>query len=253
MAFAFCPNCGQASQPAWKVCPHCGGALVAGPASGSFSPPRSTAVADPPVVRLNCPACGGKLALPTAGTEYVTCSYCENSLWLRRESQGYSLQVVERLGRAVGAEVGRQVVGEVGQQVRQEIRQEYRRAQDEDRRAKAEARRRRALVRDYNEYLGYFVGCLAGYGILLGFLPSLATGYIGLMLLAGAVLMAIITVALDCKAGQSLAASLLRVGVVGGLVLGLEYAIIWYFTVHLASQGSALFQFGPVPTRTLGR
>jgi hypothetical protein len=73
------------------------------------------------------------------------------------------------------------------------------------------------------------------------------------MLLAGAVLMAIITVAIDCKAGQSLVGSLLRVGVVGGLVLGLEYAIIWYFTVHLASQGSALFQFGPMPTRTPGQ
>jgi hypothetical protein len=141
----------------------------------------------------------------------------------------------------------------VGQQVRQEVRQEYRRAQAEDRQAKAEARRRRALAQDYNEYLGYFVGCLAGYGILFGFLPSLATGYIGLMLLAGAVLMAIITVILDCKAGQNLAGSLLRVGIVGALVLGLEYGIIWYFTVHLASQGSSLFQFGPMPTRTPGR
>src|SRR5690349_1796178 len=190
MPFASCPSCGQATQPTWKVCPHCGSSLAAGPAGQAVSPPRSTAVADPPVVRLNCPACGGKLALPTSGTEYLTCSYCENSLWLRRESQGFSLQVVERLGRAVGAEVGRQVVGGVGQQVRQEIRQEYRRAQNEDRQAKVEARRQRALARDYNEYLGYFVGCIAAYGMLLGFLPSLATGYIGLILLAGSVLMA---------------------------------------------------------------
>jgi hypothetical protein len=141
----------------------------------------------------------------------------------------------------------------VGQQVRQEIRQEYRRAQDEDRRAKAEARRRRALAEDYNDYLRYFVGCISAYGFLLGFLPLIATGYLGLMLLAGSVLMAIITVATDCKAGRSLAGSLLRVVVVGGLVLGLEYAIIWYFMGHLASQGSSLFQFGPMPTRTPGR
>jgi hypothetical protein len=148
--------------------------------------------------------------------------------------------------------VGRQVVGGVGQ-VRQEIRQEYRRAQDEDRRAKAEARRRRALAQDYNDYLRYFVGCISAYGMLLGFLPSLAMGYIGLLLLAGSVLMAILTVAIDYKAGHSLAGSLVRVVVVGGLVLGLEYGIIWYFTVHLASQGSSLFQFGPMPTRTPSR
>jgi hypothetical protein len=253
MAFAFCPSCGQATQPAWKVCPHCGSSLTAGSAVQDFSPPRSTAIADSPIVRLNCPACGGKLALPTEGTEYLTCSYCQNSLWLRRESQGYSLQVVERIGRAVGAEVGRQVVGGVGQQVRQEIRQEYRRAQAEDRQAKAEARRRRALAADYNDYLRYFAGCISAYGILLGFLPSLATSYLGLLLLAGSVLMGIITVAIDYKAGRSLTGSLLRVVVVGGLVLGLEYGIIWYFTVYLASQGRSLFQFGPMPTRTPGR
>jgi hypothetical protein len=153
----------------------------------------------------------------------------------------------------MGAEVGRQVVGGVGQQVRQEIRQEYRRAQDEERRARAEARRRRALARDYNEYLAYFAGCISAYGFLLGFLPSLASSYLGLLLLTGAGLMAIITVLIDCQAGRNLVGSALRVVAVGALVLGLEYAIIWYFTVHLASQGSALFQFGTVPARTPGQ
>lgn len=60
---------------------------------------------DSQVVQLGCPACGGMLPVPSAGTDYLACPYCSSSLYLRRSGSGLNLELAKAIGEAVGQEI----------------------------------------------------------------------------------------------------------------------------------------------------
>ena len=179
---------------------------------------------------LACPACGGNLPLPAATTEYLTCPYCRASLHLRRGPHGYILEIAQQIGR------------EVGQNVREELRQH-----EDRKRAYARQSARNAANREMGrEALGMYLSCVAGYGFIVGFIPVWATGGIGLLVIAGAVVGALFTILHDSRRGIGIGRSLLLLGITGVLVFGLTYGIKWYFMDHLLNSGP-LFRF---PTTT---
>ncbi len=213
-----CPRCRQPVQPSWRLCPHCGQSLADG---------VTTTPADPPVVRLACPSCGGMLPLPTT-SEYLTCPYCRTPLQLRANGSTWSLVLAQQIGKAVG------------QEVRQALRAESQtRSQDQ-----ANRRYRRRQIAGANEVLGMFVGCVGAYGLLMGLLPAVAQSGLGYILLAGAGVAAVLSVIFDLRLGYTPARSLLRLGFIAIVVLGLMVGLFWYLG-NLAHQP---FTFGAIPT-----
>ncbi len=105
-------------------------------------------------------------------------------------------------------------------------------------------RYRRRQVAGSNEMLSMFVGCIGAYGLLLGLLPALAQSGLGYICLAGAGLAAVFIVIFDMRSGYTLARSLLRLGLIAAVTLGLMVGVFWYFG-SLAHQP---FTFGVVPT-----
>jgi hypothetical protein len=78
-----------------------------------------------PVARLTCPSCGGSLAVPAPGIEYLACGFCGTSLHLRRSAQGVTLEFAQQLGAAMGQAVGRQLgtqISVVGQDLTLHLR-----------------------------------------------------------------------------------------------------------------------------------
>jgi rRNA maturation protein Nop10 len=224
-----CPRCARATRPDWKICPHCGQALVA------QSP---AAPAESPIVRLACPACGGRLAVPPDQTEYISCPYCQSGLYLRRSSSGASLEMARQMGSAMGREVG--------QQLRAELRED-RAAQ---RAAAQHQRAHRVAVSGSNECRGMFIGCLGAYGLILGFSPTLAASALGLVLLAGAAFGAVLTLVFDVKSGWSMTRSLIVLALTAALAFGGSFGIVWYFTNVLAHDPNLLrFPTPPTPPR----
>jgi rRNA maturation protein Nop10 len=224
-----CPRCARPTRADWQMCPHCGQPLTAA------SPDT---FADSPVIRLACPSCGGHLAVPPGQTEYIHCPYCQSALFLRRSSSGASLEMARQMGSAMGREVG--------QQLRAELRED-RAAQ---RAAAQHQRARRAAVSGSNECRGMFIGCLGAYGLILGFSQGLAASALGLVLLAGAALSAVLTLVFDVKSGWSLTRSLILLLLTAALALGGPFGIVWYFTNVLAHDPNLLrFPAPPTPPR----
>lgn len=92
--------------------------------------------------------------------------------------------------------------------------------------------------------MGMFVSCIGATALLLGVVPPLLFGPIGLLLIGGAVLSAILTVVIDLRYGASAQRSLLGVLIVGAITFGLVYGVFWYFS-SFATSGKPLINFGP--------
>jgi len=105
-------------------------------------------------------------------------------------------------------------------------------------------RYRRRQVAGSNEMLSMFVGCVGAYGLLLGLLPALARSGLGYIFLAGAVLTAVLTVIFDLRSGYMLGRSLLRLGLIAAITLGLMVGVFWYFN----SFAYQPFTIGLIPT-----
>jgi hypothetical protein len=135
---------------------------------------------------------------------------------------------------------------EMAQQVGQHVREELR--QHEDRkRAYARQSARKAQSRTLSrEAAGMFVSCVGAYGFIVGFIPVWATGPIGLLVIAGAIFGALMTILHDQRRGVSIVSSLLFLIIIGAVTFGLIYGIKWYFMDHLLNSGP-LFRF---PTTT---
>lgn len=97
------------------------------------------------------------------------------------------------------------------------------------------------LTRQSREALGMFISCVGIIALLAGLFPKLLIGMLGLILVAGAAISAILTVVLDIRFGKSLKKSLLGVLLVGAIVFGLIYGLIWYLMSRAAS--GELFNF----------
>lgn len=109
-------------------------------------------------------------------------------------------------------------------------------------------RQHRSSRRTANDFLGIIVSCIGAYAMLLGLLPTLANGTLGLFLLGGALLGGVLHVALGPRQGKTVVRALIEVLIVGGGTFALIYGCMWYFNVYLASQ-PGLFNLG-APTST---
>jgi hypothetical protein len=138
--------------------------------------------------------------------------------------------------------MAQQIGREVGQQVRAELQQQEERKRTSRQQAVRKARSR-ALSR---EAAGMYVSCVGAYGFIVGFIPVWATGPIGLLVIAGAIFGALMTILHDQRRGVSILSSLLFLGLTGAVTFGLIYGIKWYFMDHLLNSGP-LFSF-PTPT-----
>ncbi len=221
MAQLVCSNCRQPVQAEWRACPYCGQSLIN---------QAQTAPVAAPVALLSCPACGGNLPLPATATEYLACPYCHSSLHLRRGPHGYILEMAQQIGR------------EVGQHVRAELQQQEERKRTSRQQASRNARSR-ALSR---EAAGMFISCVGAYGFIVGFIPIWATDAIGLLVIAGAIFGALMTILHDQRRGVSIFSSLLFLGLTGAVTFGLIYGIMCFFLYHRLNRGP-LFSF-PTPT-----
>ena len=101
---------------------------------------------------------------------------------------------------------------------------------------------RRSSKRSSNEFLSIVVSCIGTYAMLLGVLPQLASGSIGLFLLGVALLVGGLHIVLAPRQGKSVSRALFEVLAVGTITFVLVYGCILLFTVYLTSQPS-LMQF----------
>ncbi|RRR76732.1 MAG: hypothetical protein EI684_02455 [Candidatus Viridilinea halotolerans] len=103
-------------------------------------------------------------------------------------------------------------------------------------------RQRRTSRRTTNEFLGMIISCIGAYAMLFGLLPALANGALGLLLLGGALLGAVLHVVLGPRQGKTVIRALIEALIVSSVTFALIYGCMWYFTVYLASQ-PGLMQF----------
>ena len=106
------------------------------------------------------------------------------------------------------------------------------------------------VTRQSREAMGMFISCVGIIALLAGLMPKLLSGAIGLMLIVGAVVGAVLTVVLDMRFGGSARKSLLGVLAVGVITFGLVYGPIWYL-MSKASSGESLFNLDSL--RNLGK
>lgn len=92
------------------------------------------------------------------------------------------------------------------------------------------------ITRQSREALGMFISCVGIIALLAGLFPKLLTGTLGLVLVAGAAISAILTVVLDMQAGSSLKKSLLGILIVGIFAFGAIYGLIWYLMSRPADE-----------------
>ena len=93
-----------------------------------------------------------------------------------------------------------------------------------------------------SEMLQVVVSCCGALGILVGFLPKVAAGTLGLALGGFIILATCLHVFSSVRAGKAISRALIEVAVFGLLAFGITFGCIWYFTVYLAAQPN-LFQF----------
>lgn len=86
------------------------------------------------------------------------------------------------------------------------------------------------------------ISCIGGYAMLSNFLPTIASGSLGVLLLFGAAAMAVLQLLADVRAGRSLLGSLLQIVVVGLFTYGMITALFWYLANTQLS-----FDFAPKP------
>lgn len=108
-------------------------------------------------------------------------------------------------------------------------------------------RQRKSSRRATNEFLGIIVSCIGAYAMLLGLLPQLASGTLGLFLLGVALFVGVLHVILGPRQGKSMGRALLEVLFVAAVTFALIYGCMWYFTVYLASKPD-LFNLGAPAT-----
>ena len=96
------------------------------------------------------------------------------------------------------------------------------------------------ITRQSRQAMGMFILCVGIIALLAGLMPKLLTGAVGLILLVGAIVSAVLTVVLDMRFGGSPKKSLFGVLVVGVITFGLVYGPIWYLMSKALSGESLL-------------
>ena len=86
------------------------------------------------------------------------------------------------------------------------------------------------------EFLGIIVSCVGALALLLGLIPDMIRGPLGLALLGFATLAVAGHLLVTARAGQPVMRGIVEAAVVAGAAFALVYGVIWYFTVYLASQ-----------------